>query len=105
MWLALTTTDWDFAIAQSVAVIVAIGSNFLLNDFFTYRDRRLQRWRLWRGLVTFYVICSIGAVANVDVAAYVFHQRPVWWLAGVAGALVGSVWNYAVSAIFTWKRR
>jgi dolichol-phosphate mannosyltransferase len=105
LWLALTTTNWDFAIAQSVAVIVAIGSNFLLNNFFTYRDRRLQRWRLWRGLVTFYVICSIGAVANVDVAAYVFHQRPVWWLAGVAGALVGSVWNYAVSAIFTWKRR
>jgi dolichol-phosphate mannosyltransferase len=105
LWLALTVSSLSFFAAQSVAVIVSIASNFLLNNFFTYRDQRLQRWRLWRGLLTFYVICSIGAVANVDVAAYVFNQRPVWWLAGVAGALVGSVWNYAVSAVFTWKRR
>jgi dolichol-phosphate mannosyltransferase len=105
LWAVLNTVTIGFAAAQSVAVIVAIASNFLLNNFFTYRDQRLKGWRLWRGLATFYVICSIGAVANVDVAAYVFHQRPVWWLAGVAGALVGSVWNYAVSAVFTWKRR
>ena len=105
LWGALTFATIGFAAAQSVAVIVAIGSNFLLNNFFTYRDRRLKGWRLTRGLVTFYIICSVGAVANVDVAAYVFHQRPVWWLAGIAGALVGSVWNYAVSAVFTWKRR
>lgn len=105
LWLALELTTLGFAAAQSIAVVVAIASNFLLNNFFTYRDQRLNGWRLWRGLATFYVICSIGAVANVDVAAYVFHQRPVWWLAGVAGALIGSVWNYAVSAIFTWRRR
>jgi dolichol-phosphate mannosyltransferase len=105
LWAALTFASLGFAAAQSAAVIVAIGSNFLLNNFFTYRDQRLKGWRLWRGLITFYVICSVGAVANVDVAAYVFDQRPVWWLAGVAGALVGSVWNYAVSAIFTWRRR
>jgi len=105
LWLVLRLSNVDFAVAQSVAVIVAIMSNFLLNNFFTYRDQRLRGLRLWRGLATFYVICSIGAVANVDVAAYVFHQRPVWWLAGIAGALIGSVWNYAVSAVFTWKRR
>ena len=105
LWLALTVTAMSFTLAQSVAVVVAIASNFLFNNFFTYRDQRLRGVRLWRGLATFYVICSIGAVANVDVAAYVFHERPVWWLAGVAGALIGSVWNYAVSAIFTWKRR
>jgi dolichol-phosphate mannosyltransferase len=105
LWAMLTFTAMEFEAAQSVAVIVAIASNFMLNNFFTYRDQRLKGWRLARGLVTFYVICSIGAVANVDVAAYVFHQRPVWWLAGIAGALIGSVWNYAVSAVFTWKRR
>ncbi len=105
LWLALRFAALGFAAAQSLAVIVAIASNFLMNNFFTYRDQRLKGWPLWRGLITFYVICSIGAVANVDVAAYVFDQRPVWWLAGIAGALIGSVWNYAVSAVFTWRRR
>ena len=105
LWLALRLSSLGFAVAQSVAVIVAIASNFLLNNFFTYRDQRLRGWRLWRGLATFYVISSIGAVANVDVAADVFHQRSVWWLAGIAGAVIGSVWNYAASAVFTWKHR
>jgi dolichol-phosphate mannosyltransferase len=105
LWLALRLSSLGFAVAQSVAVIVAIASNFLLNNFFTYRDQRLRGWGLWRGLATFYAISSIGAVANVDVAAYAFNQRSVWWLAGIAGAVIGSVWNYAVSAVFTWKRR
>jgi dolichol-phosphate mannosyltransferase len=39
------------------------------------------------------------------VASFVFHERYRWWLAGIAGAIVGTVWNYAASAIFTWGRR
>jgi len=105
LWATLRSFEPSFALAQTVAVIVAMTSNFFLNNFFTYRDQRLKGARLLRGLVSFYVICSIGAVANVDVAAYVFQARPTWWLAGIAGALVGSVWNYAVSSVFTWKRR
>ncbi len=105
LWLALATFVPSFAVVQSVAVIVAIASNFLLNNLLTYRDQRIRGWRLIRGLATFYVVCCVGAVANVDVAAYLFHQRPVWWIAGTAGALVGAVWNYALSSVFTWKRR
>jgi dolichol-phosphate mannosyltransferase len=37
------------------------------------------------------------------IAAYVFHADRSWWLAGIAGAIVGSVWNYATSAVFTWR--
>ena len=67
---------WNFAAAQTVAVVVAIASNFLMNNFFTYRDQRLTGWRLWRGLVTFYVICSVGAVANVDVGGLCLSSAP-----------------------------
>jgi putative flippase GtrA len=28
-----------------------------------------------------------------------------WWLAGLAGAAVSAVWNYAMSSIFTWSPR
>jgi len=26
-----------------------------------------------------------------------------WWLAGLLGALIGTVWNYVVSATFVWR--
>lgn len=94
----------SFGVSQAVAVLVAMTSNFVLNNLITYRDRRLSGWRLLQGLLSFYVICSIGAVANVGIAAIVYAKDPIWWLAGSSGAVVGAVWNYAVSAFFTWKQ-
>ena len=104
LWASLALIGLAFAAAQAVATLVAMTSNFFLNNLFTYRDQRLRGLRLLRGLVSFYLICAIGAVANVGIAAYVFTADYRWWLAGIAGAVVGSVWNYAVSSVFTWKR-
>jgi dolichol-phosphate mannosyltransferase len=95
----------NFTTAQAIATIVAMTSNFFLNNVFTYRDQRLRGLSLIRGLLSFYLICAVGAVGNVGIAAYVFAADHSWWLAGIAGAIVGSVWNYAVSSIFTWARR
>jgi dolichol-phosphate mannosyltransferase len=101
---ALAVPSFTFASAQAAATIVAMTSNFFLNNFFTYRDRRLSGFGLIRGLLSFYFICAAGAVGNVGIATYIFAAEHVWWLAGIAGAIVGSVWNYAVSSVFTWRR-
>ena len=96
---------FPLAISQAIAVVTAMTFNFALNNLVTYRDRRLTGWRFLRGLLSFYAICSLGAVANVGVASLIYAQRPIWWFAGLAGALVGAVWNYAMSAFFTWRTR
>jgi dolichol-phosphate mannosyltransferase len=94
----------SFGASQAIAVAVAMTCNFTLNNLITYRDRRLRGWRFMIGLLYFSVICSLGAVANVGIATIIYAEQPIWWPAGLAGALVGSVWNYAVSGVFTWKR-
>jgi dolichol-phosphate mannosyltransferase len=104
LWIGLKLVQLQFTNAQTIATVTAMTSNFFLNNVFTYRDQRLKGWRLVRGLISFYAICSIGAVTNVGIATYVFRSDHSWWMAGLAGVLVGSVWNYAVSSIFTWKR-
>ena len=103
--LALTMPALDFTKSQAIATMVAMTSNFFLNNLFTYRDQRLRGFKLLRGLVSFYLICAVGAIGNVGIAAYVFAADQQWWIAGIAGAIVGSVWNYAVSSVFTWRRR
>ncbi len=95
----------QFSVAQSGAVVVAITSNFLLNNMITYRDRRLHGRAFVHGLISFYLICAAGAVANVGVASVLYSEHPVWWLAGLAGAVIGSVWNFAASRLFTWGDR
>lgn len=105
LWVSLNLVTLGFAAAQTVATLVAMTGNFLLNNIFTYRDQRLRGVRLLWGLVSFYLICAVGAVANVGIATMVFEQDAPWWGAGIAGAVVGAVWNYAVSSVFTWRRR
>lgn len=103
LYFALKTVD--FPIAQALATVVAMTSNFVLNNMLTYRDRRLVGWRFVTGLGSFYAVCSLGAVANVGIASAAFAHHYTWWLSGLAGAAVGVVWNYAVSSIFTWRRK
>ena len=79
--------------------------NFILNNLLTYRDRRLSGRRFVTGLLSFYAVCSLGAAANVGVAAAVFASNYTWWVSGLAGVLVGVVWNYAVSSLITWGRK
>lgn len=95
----------DFLSAQTAATAIAIAGNFFLNNALTYRDKRLKGiGRMVLGLVTFYAVCSIGAVANVGIADFLFAQDYEWWISGISGILVGAVWNYAASALFTWRR-
>jgi dolichol-phosphate mannosyltransferase len=94
-----------FAEAQAAGAFVAMTSNFILNNFLTYRDQRLKGFAILRGLLLFYLVCSVGLFANVGVAFSVYDQEPIWWLAGAAGALMGVVWNYAMSGLFVWRKR
>ncbi len=105
LWFGTQVLFAGFAVAQAAATIVAMTGNFLLNNLFTYRDRRLRGKRLWTGLLSFYAVCGVGTVANVGVAAHLVYGHTSWWLAGLAGAAVSVVWNYAMSAIFTWSPR
>ena len=48
--------------------------------------------------------CSVGALANVGIADYLFEHRTRLVPSALAGILVGAVWNYAVTAVYTWKK-
>ena len=94
-----------FPAAQSLATFTAMGNNFLLNNILTYRDRRLKGMAMLKGFAGFCLIGAAGALTNVGIASYFYVERPVWWLAGLTGALVGLLWNYTMSSRFVWHTR
>ena len=95
----------QFETAQAVATVVAMVFNFQLNNDITYRDQRLRGPRLWRGLLVFIVVCGFGAVANIGIANTLYQTHTNWTIAGAIGAMIGVVWNYAVSATMVWRAR
>ena len=94
-----------FGPGQATATGLAMVFNFALHHILSYRDMRRTGWGWWRGLVSFMVACSVGALANVGIATYLFESQTTWFLAALAGVLVGAVWNYAVTQLYTWGRR
>jgi dolichol-phosphate mannosyltransferase len=93
----------DFDAGQVVATAVAMASNFALNNEITYRTLRYRGATKIIGFVVFGLACSVGALANIDVASFLYKSNQTWWLAGLSGALLSVVWNYAVSTNLVWR--
>jgi dolichol-phosphate mannosyltransferase len=101
--LALVLLGQSFAASQAIATLIAMTSNFFLNNVLTYRDKRLSGFAMVKGLFGFYAVSSVGALANISIASWLYANDSDWWIAGVAGALMSAVWNYALSNIFVWR--
>ena len=94
-----------FEIGQTIAALVAMTFNFVLNNALTYADKRLVGFvPLLRGWAKFGLTCSVGLLANVGVAAVLvrfgFHE----YAAAISGIIIGSVWNFALSSKFVWGK-
>lgn len=94
-----------FEVGQTLAALVAMTFNFVLNNALTYADQRLHgASALLRGWLKFALTCSVGLLTNVGVAAVLVRAGVPAYAAALAGVLVGSVWNYALSSRFVWGR-
>ncbi len=96
--IALVFLTNQFALAQVLGVFGAINSNFMFNNLITYRDRSLRGRAIWRGLLSFYAVCALGAVMNVGVANLFFANLPFWALASLVGAIAGALWNFVAGS-------
>lgn len=96
--------SFPFTFSQAGAAAMAMVVNFILNNALTFRDLRLRGWGWVKGLFSFALACSLGALANVGVASYLFKRHALWELSAFSGIIVGAVWNYAMTATYTWKK-
>lgn len=103
--LAMAAFGETFVPAQALGVLAAMTSNFVLNNRFTWREQNLHGRAFLRGLLSFYIVCSIGVLINVGVADAVYRHVSDWMIASLFGTLVGAVWNFWASLLFTWRAR
>ncbi len=101
LWL-LFAASGNFLLSQAFATWAAMTSNFFLNNVFTYGDQRLRGRAMWRGVLSFYAACSIGALINLAIAEWLFLKSLPYWVAGLGGASIAALWNFFTTASFTW---
>jgi len=94
---------FNFVWSQVAATLLAMTFNFMLNNELTYANKKLRGWRYLTGMLTFYAVCSIGALANVSVASWIYAYDGQFYVAGLLGVLMSVVFNYSVTKVFTWR--
>jgi dolichol-phosphate mannosyltransferase len=92
-----------FWAAQGVAILVAMTSNFALNNALTFRHARLSGRAAMRGLGLFYASCLAGAVLNETLSSGVRAAGAPWAAAAACGLIAGAVCNYALATRLTWR--
>lgn len=99
------TVVTPFEVGQTVAALVAMTFNFVLNNALTYADKRLTGpGELVAGWIKFALTCSVGLLANIGVAAVLVRYDFNEYVAALAGIVIGSVWNFALSSKFVWGK-
>ena len=94
-----------FDAGQTLAAMVAMTFNFLLNNELTYADKRLRgAGPLTAGWARFALTCSVGLLANIGVAGALVRMGFHAYGAAIIGIVIGSVWNFALSSRFVWGR-
>jgi len=90
--------------AQAIAACAAIVFKFLINNLTTFRDIRLRGWRILSGFITYFLACAFGAVTNVGLAVFLTERGLPWYAGSSFGLMIGSVWDYGVSGVLTWRK-
>jgi len=92
-----------YVYASGVAIEISIISNFLLNDFWTFRDRRSGHAAM--RLIKFNLLMIAGLIAQLlivyGVTTYLGIDPSVSNLIGIAGAFI---LRYFLSVRYAWMR-
>ncbi|MBZ5676722.1 MAG: glycosyltransferase family 2 protein [Acidobacteriia bacterium] len=90
-------------VALAISGVVVMTANYWMNNQFTFRKFRLRGWGLLKGLGVFYLACSIGLFANVELATALRQSGFNQAAAVLTGVAVGSLWNYFMSSMLVWQ--
>jgi len=91
-------------IALISAIVVSMCSNFYFNNRWTFSNRRKRGIKSFlAGLLKFNLVCSLGALINYAVAMFLRSEfQAHLTLAGIAGILLATIWNYLVNKNIVW---
>ena len=100
MWLL----GFSFQNVLPIAVVLAATSNYLVNNWLTFRVNRLRNKALFVGLLKFLLVSSLPIIANVGLASSFYKLiSPNTLFSQLAGIIVVFIWNYAASSKLVWK--
>lgn len=102
LWLLVSSANMLPLLAAIFSIEASIIGNFLLNNFWTFKERRGEKF-LYK-LVKYNGSVVLGSIANYVTLALLLAVGFNLIVANTIGILLGFILNYFLSEIFVWKR-
>jgi dolichol-phosphate mannosyltransferase len=97
-------TNWNIYLQLIPGIEVSIITNFFLNDYFTFADRRKGKTiSLFGRLGKYNTIALAGAVINWGIAAGLVNAGLNKYIADFVGIVIAFIWNYFLSTVWAWR--
>lgn len=104
LWLLTRFASLPYYISAIFGIEASIVSNFVLNDHFTFADRRTGGQSFIKRLMKFNVTCLAGAVIQYGLLLLFTSVFGVHYLlSNLIGIIVATLWNYFINLLWTWR--
>jgi dolichol-phosphate mannosyltransferase len=102
--LVTAFTTWNPKVQLIPGIEVSIITNFLLNDYFTFADRRTGKvGSFFQRLGKYNLVSLAGAFINWGTASLLVHAGMNIFLSDFIGIVIAFLWNYFFSTVWAWK--
>lgn len=104
LYLLTDIAGVHYAASAFVAIEASIITNFLLNDRWTFKDRRGSK--VLPRLLKYNAVSGAGVGVNMGIMALLVEVGGLHYLMAEFLAILGAfVWNYTLSSRYVWKKR
>lgn len=105
LWLLTEFAGLYYLVSSAISIETSIITNFTLNDFFTFSDRRTRGFKdFLKRLVKFNLVSLVGLALNWGILALLTSMLGLHYLvANLFGIAVAILWNYLANLWWTWK--
>jgi len=93
---------WPVSIAGAAAIEISIISNFLLNNYWTWRSSRDQSFLI--RILRYHSVAIISGLINYAILMILSHMGMDPLLANLFGIAVGTVINFFLNHYWTFAR-
>ena len=102
LWFFTTIGKLHYMASSPLAVEIAVISNFLFNNFWTFRGTNSRASFFTRAL-RFHITSAAGFVINYTFLVGLTELTGTYYLlSNLAGILAAFLWNYLVNVKWTW---
>lgn len=89
--------------AGTISAVLAMNSNFYLNDRFTWSE--IRDCLLFTRYFKFIMTSIVGIVIDVNILSVLYYVFDLnYLLANLIGIMSGTIWNYIVNNAWTWRK-